>query len=293
MKPDRNTFANLFDVSSDVRAQISARERSRPKRLEAGDLFFLKMPVPVPVAWCSVFPHSKDRDLWYCVPGDSYSLASATDVSSPASPVRDELHFRCRCGLWVHAEDIDLANRFDRLDVAEVDSIRTVISELSANLIAILFDDEVGSDPDYIEWIDALRLAVDTLLDSLHNEESHSVRLIGIESVIAHLGQSLSLAADDSATPVSDSTSPSLLQRLQVFDSVEGSLQACLYGDGVIVEWHPARIDSARPVVVHDATPMEWVSQETFWCTHLISWSDDRLQLSVNGELVGFIKPQD
>lgn len=175
----------------------------------------------------------------------------------------------------------------------EVDSICAVISGLSANPIAILFDDEVGSDPDYIEWIDALRLAVDALLDSLHNEESHSVRLIGLESVLARLGQSLSLAADDSVTPVSDSTSPSLLQRLQVFDSVEGSLQACLYGDGVIVEWHPAQIDSARPLVAHDATPMEWVSQETFWCTHLISWSDNRLELSVNDELRGFIKPQD
>ena len=291
MKPDKRIFRVLFDRSCKIQEELRAAEQSRNKRLEAGDLFFMKMPVPVPVTWCAVFPHSKDGDLWYCVPGDSFSLLSATDVSSPASTVRGEMHFRCQCGLWIHAEDIDLTNRFDRLDGAEVKTIRAVVSKLSTDPIAILADDEVRDDPDYGEWIDDLRLAVDALLNALHNEQTLTVRLIGIESMITRSPQPLSLAADDSTTPVSDTTGPALLQRLQVFDSNQGKLQACLYDDGVIIEWHPAQIDTTRPIVLHAAESLEWFSQQTFWCTHLISWSEDRVELSVNGELVAFRKP--
>ena len=293
MKPDEGIFSELFGRSCDIRDKIAAGEQSRQKRIEPGDLFFLKMPVAVPVTWCAVFPHSKDGHLWYCVPGDSFSLISAADVSSPASTVRSDLNFRCQCGLWVHAEDIDLSNRVDRLDGDEVESIRAAVSELSADPIAILADDAVGSDPDYVEWIDDLRLAIDALLDSLHNEQTHSVRLIGTESAIDQFRQPLSLAADDSVRLEPDSNGSALRQTLQISESVEGRLQARLYDDGVIIEWRPAAIETTTPVVLHNEEAMEWFSQGTFWCTRLIPWSESQLQLSANGEPVAFKKLHD
>ena len=293
MKPDEGTFSELFGRGCDIRDRIAAGELSRQKRIEPGDLFFLKMPVALPVTWCAVFPHSKDGDLWYCVPGDSFSLVSAVDVSSPASTVRGELNFRCQCGLWVHAEDIDLSNRVDRLDGDEVESIRAAVSKLSADPIAILADDAVGSDPDYVEWIDDLRLAIDALLDSLHNEQVHSVRLIGAESAINQFGQPLSLAADDSARAEPDSNVPALRQTLQVFESTEGRLQARLYDDGVIIEWRPATIETTTPVVLHNEEAMEWFSQGDFWCTRLSPWRESQVELSANGEPVAFRKPYD
>ncbi|MEX1027513.1 MAG: hypothetical protein WD049_05835 [Candidatus Paceibacterota bacterium] len=290
MKPNEGTYASLFERSRELREAIAAAEQARPRRLERGDLFFLKMPIALPVTWCAVFSHSQDHGLWYCVPGDSFSLVSAADVDVPASTVRSELKFRCQCGLWIHAEDVDLANRGDRLGPDEVDSVRAMVGQLATDPLAVL-DDDVGHDPDYLEWIDELRLAVDAVADSLHNEDVHSVRLIGSEAAIEPGRQALSLAADDATTGVSEGDGPGLLQRLQVFQSPQGRLQGCIYDDGVVVEWHPVEMDAPTPVVRHDDAVMEWFSQEMFWCTRLIPWRGERIELSIDGERVAFEKP--
>lgn len=291
MKPEKAIFARLFDRSCEIRDEVNAQEQARQDRLGAGDLFLIKMPVPVPVTWCAVSSHSRDDDLWYCVPGDSFSLVSASDVTAPTSTTRSGLHFRCHCGLWIHADDIVLSNRLGRLDGSDLDSIRARVSKLAADPIAILTGEEVSDDPDYVEWIDNLRLAVDALLNSLHNEQAPSVRVIGKESALTPIEQPLSLAAADSTAPASEATGPQLLQRLQVFESAEGALQACAYEDGVILEWHPCSPDFTKPVVLHAQNTVEWVSQHKSWCTHLLPWDGGRVELAINGELVAIGKP--
>ena len=170
MKPKKEDFEEVFDRSVEIRNKIIFEQSLRPKHLESGDLFYLNMPLPFPVTWCAVFTHSDDPCLWYCVPGDSFSCIASTDVKSQESAVRVQLNFRCHCGLWVHTDDIDLANRIDQLKKSDVQSIQDTLARIANDPLSVFAADDISEDPDYVEWIEDLRISVAALAHLLHDE---------------------------------------------------------------------------------------------------------------------------
>jgi len=248
MIPEKETFTELFDRNCEIRENIVAEQSARPSRIESGDLFYLKIPIPVPVTWCAVFTHSKDDELWYCVPGDSFSIVANTDVTSPSTSVRTELHFRCHCGLWVHVDVIDLSNRVSQLNQSESQAIRAKVSSIASDPIGMTSNDS-SHDPDCVEWIEELRYAVDSLLHSLHDELTHFVRVIGPDAAIEVYSESLSLTADDATDSALGIEAPGLIETRQVLDSSKGRLLVNLYEDGLLIEWHPTASESTAPEV--------------------------------------------
>lgn len=287
MKPNHDTFAELLNQGLGIRGAITSSQSSRPGQLEAGDLFLLKMPIPVSVTWCAVFSHTKDSRLWYCIPGDSFSLLASCDVAADEIENMMPLNFRCRCGLWVHAEDMKLSNRISQVSNDIVVALRAKVSALASDPIALLDDDEVGSDPDYEDWIDDLRVAVDSLRESLHDEPASTVRLVDRKSELVLTQQQLNLAAADAD---GDLELPKLIRTVQVFDSADGLLKACLYDDGVVLEWHPSEEESSKPTIACKGTDLAWTSQDGSFCTGLIEWMNGTADLSVNNELIQIVK---
>ncbi len=197
------------------------------------------------------------------------------------------LNFRCGCGLWVHSEDIELANRISHVSDDVIVALRDKVSALASDPISLLADDEIGSDPDYEEWIDELRMAIDALRDSLHGEPADSVRRVDKKSEIAMTPQELRLAAADGD---SDLELPKLIRMLQIFDSDEGHLKACLYGDGVVLEWHPLDEQASKPAIASHGTELVWTSQEGSFCTGLIAWVNGTADVVVNHEHIQIVK---
>ncbi len=291
MIPEKETFTELFDCNCEIREGIVAEQSARPSRIELGDLFYLKMPIPVPVTWCAVFTHSKDDELWYCVPGDSFSIVANTDVTSHSTSVRTELHFRCHCGLWVHADDIDLSNRVSQLNQSESQAIRAKVSNIAKYPIGITSDD-LSHDPDYEEWIEELRYAVDSLLHSLHDEPTHFVRVIGPEAALEVYGESLVLAADDATDSAFGTEALDLIETRQVLDSSRGQLRVNLYEDGLLVEWHPDVSEATAPKVQLCSVVLNWFPQGDYFCTQVIPWDGSAVDLQVDSELISVTKPQ-
>lgn len=291
MIPEKETFTKLFDRNREIRENIVAEQSARPSRVESGDLFYLKMPIPVPVTWCAVFTHSKDDELWYCVPGDSFSIVANTDVTLPSTSVRTELHFRCHCGLWVHADDIDLSNRVAQLNQSETNAIREKVSNFAMNPIGMASDD-LSHDPDYVEWIQELRYSIDALTHSLHDEPTHFVRVIGPDASIEVYSESLSLAADDATDTGVGDESLGLLETRQVFDSSQGRLLVNLYEDGLLAEWHPNASEATTPKLELDSVALKWFLQGDYFCTQVIPWDGSAITLQVDSELISVTKPQ-
>lgn len=287
MKPNYDTFAVLLNQGREIQAAIRSAQSSRPERVEAGDLFLLRMPVPAPVTWCAVFSHTKDSNLWYCVPGDSFSLLANCDVGADEIEHMLPLNFRCGCGLWIHSEDIELANRISHVSDDVIVALRDKVSALASAPLSLLADDEIGSDPDYEEWIDELRVAVDALRGSLHDEPADSVRRVDKRSEIAMTSQELNLAAADGD---SDLELPTLIRMLQISDSNTGLLKACLYDDGVVLEWHPQEEEAPIPAIGSLGTELAWTSQEGSFCTGLIAWVNGTADVLVNHEQIQIVK---
>ena len=292
MKPDKATFEKLLASGLEIRDAMVSSQSDRPERLDAGDLFLLKMPIPVPVTWCAVFSHSQDDDLWYCIPGDTFSEISNLDVAADDIEHMMPLNFRSQCGLWVHAEDIHFSNRMSQVSSDVVMALRAKVSALASDPIALLSDDESGSDPDYQNWIAELQVAVDSLRNSLHDEPTNSARLIGPDMAVDAYGEVLSLAADDS-TQTAEQKVPILLETRQISDSGEGRLQVSLFEDGIIVEWKPKKEDTPTPTVLHDQTPLEWFPQQKdLHCTIVIPWNEKTVNLTLESEEISVLKPE-
>ena len=83
---------------------------------------------------------------------------------------------------------------------------------------------------------------------------------------------------------------PKLIRTLQVFDSADGLLKACLYDDGVVLEWHPSEEESSKPTIVSQGIDLAWTSQDGSFCTGLIEWMNGTANLSVNHELIQIVK---
>ncbi|QDV11494.1 hypothetical protein CA51_13580 [Rosistilla oblonga] len=287
MKPNHDTFAELLNQGLEIQNAIASTQASRSERIESGDLFLLKMPIPASVTWCAAFSHSKDSDLWYCVPGDSFSLLANCDVASDETEHTMPLNFRCRCGLWIHSEDIDVSNRISQLTEDIVVALRDKVAALADDPIALLSGDEIGSDPDYENWIDELRIAVDSLRESLHDEPTISVRLVDRKSELALTQLELALAAADNDPEIE---LPTLIRTLQVFKSIDGLLKACLYDDGLVLEWHPSDEESSKPTIASHGTELAWTPQDGSFCTGLIVWVNGAVVVTVNHELVQIAK---
>lgn len=285
LKPDNKTFVELFEKGRQIQEKILAWQRLRSSQIEAGELFYIRMPLPFPLTWCAVFQHPRDSAIWYCVPGDSFSIATAADVEVPASEVREPLNFRCNCGLWIHTDDIDLSSRFDQLDAAYNRAIRATVSAISKSPLAVLAEDDNAEDPDYIEWISELKMAVDALAHLLHDDHESAVRLVGKEATIAQQTEALSLAAAPSESPEAEEQAE-LLEVRSLNDIYYGRLRARLYTDGVIIEWRCDDEDVPPPQLRHENQKVDWFGDTGDLYSAPLPWSDGQVTVKIGLDTV-------
>ena len=289
MKPESDTFTKLFEKARLIQDSILDWQSRRPPEIQAGELFYLTMPLPFPVTWCAAFQHPRDPALWFCVPGDSFSIVTAADVEAPASEFCEALNFRCNCGLWVHHDDIDLKTRFDEVLPAVHRQIKATVSALAKDPLALLADDNNAEDPDYLEWISELRMAVDALTHLLHDDYESSVRLIGPEWSVGKSAASLSLAAAPGEEPTVEPNSD-LLDTRQLPHYGHGSLLASLYIDGIVIEWRSDDEEVPPPTIVYDGQPINWLGGDGLFFSATIPWLDNEVKIKLGPEVVILVR---
>ena len=289
LKPDSKTFMELTEKGRQIQEKVLDWQRHRSNEIDAGELFCISMPLPFPLVWCAVFQHPRNAALWFCVPGDSFSIATAADVEVAGSEVREPLIFRCNCGLWIHRDDIDLNSRFDQLEAGVCRTIRATVSAIAKNPVAILADDDSAEDPDYIEWITELRMAVDALAHLLHDDHESTVRLVGKESSITKAAETLSLAAAPTESVVAENE-PRLLDIRSLDDIYYGTLRALLYTDGVVIDWTCNDEDIPAPPLVYAGKAVRWLGTVGHFYSSTVPWSDDQVTLKIGLDTVTFPK---
>lgn len=285
LKPDSKTFMELSEKGQQIQEKILDWQRHRSSGIEAGELFYISMPLPFPLVWCAVFQHPRDPAIWYCVPGDTFSIATTADVEVPGSEVREPLNFRCNCGLWIHRDDIDLSSRFDQLDVGINRSIRATVAAIAKNPLAVLADDDNAEDPDYVEWISELRMAVAALAHLLHDDHESAVRFVGKESVVTQATEVLSLAAAPSESQVAEDE-PKLLEVRALDDIYYGTLHANLYTDGVIIEWICDDEDVPPPQLRHEDKAVDWFGDPGHLFSTTLPWSTNQVTVKIGLDTV-------
>ena len=302
----RNTSAKMNSKQNELKAlleqglqfQKSKQEElaQLPEKVGAGDLFLL--PVSVPVKWCAVFQNSKDKDLWYVVPCDEFSLLGTCDVALPEFADEAPLNFRCGHGLWIHFEDFNLGRRVGRIDQSIVDQIRDHLGRVvRGNLPTVETLVETDSDLDYLEWVSELSDEVQVFEQQLLEQSSgksiqrdaNEFRL-SIDAFRDHQTEDLlglvsqrdySLVAESKSEYALDPSEPKAKSHELPFET-DGKLFAMSYEGGVVLQ--AFGVGESPPEVLFGDAAVEWHRDSEWFTSPLLQFVKGRVvvQLGVN-----------
>ena len=153
--------------------EIKAKRIEKGEQILPGDLFNFKLPKVVPVNFCSTFTHPDDKQLWYVVPCDDFSLVGTKDVVLPESDGGSRL--RCAMGTWVHEDDFCDSVRVGHLKADYVSQVRERLARmLEDDLPDVQYLRDNDNHPDYREWMQELGEAMAAFDQQLVTEDAET-----------------------------------------------------------------------------------------------------------------------
>ena len=134
-----------------------------------GDITIVRGVWPLGLGWMLVKKHYADPKMWFCVVRDYASnLIGSADIES-ISELDVEGVLRCRCGVWIHEDDMRIEDRIDR-DVEAAAACQKVVAKIFTDFF---HTNETDEDPDYEHMMDVLNGYASRLSDYLHNGEAN------------------------------------------------------------------------------------------------------------------------
>ncbi len=296
----QNQLRELLSKANEFQTKKSTELAQLPRQIRSGDLFIF--PIDLPLTFVAVLSNSKDKELWFFVPGDEFPTIGTRDVAVPAFSSEGPLNFRCGNGVWIHTDDVNFDNRIGLLDSVYVEHIHDHLArDVKDNLPTAGSLLAADLDPDYEEWVEelssAVRLFKQELLDQAFKSEATTTSMDGDITVAysfsknwmraAGIDSSMALSADasgiDKLPELDEGEHTPVGCPIKMFDG-PGTLVAIQYADEVLFQIYNLEEGQVPPKVVANGEKLEWHEAGYYWASDEIKWSDDMIEFSINDE---------